>query len=312
MKSRYAFLTVDTEALPNRAPDDHINRLILGVHGEHRAGILEMAAIGAEFSAPLVFFVDLCGVWDDREELKPVVQSLIAKKQDVQLHAHPEYLPESFWRAFKLDSKPRYLNEYSEIRTRYIIKPMANILAGFTGTQPTAFRAGSFRWNASTLKALQKMGIRYSFNNSMQAVCQRQCPYSRPSNQPFMWSNGLIEIPITEKHVFSFLDPPWWARLQYPQSAYFRHRKGGLSWLPGSLPKSESPAVFLLHSWSFLRRDKNGYEVYANDRSLSGFRKFLRRLSLDYDVVTCRDLPDILATGGLGPLPVEDIEKAAL
>lgn len=312
MKSRYAFLTVDTEALPNRAPDDHVNKLILGIHGEHRAGVLEMASIGKEFNAPLIFFLDLCGSWERMDELQEVARTLVSKDQDVQLHAHPEYLPESFWKKHKQKKRPFFLNQYSERRTRFMLTLLAKKLKELTGQAPVAFRAGSFRWNASTLKILQQIGILYSFNNSMGALCMRQCPYSRPTNNLFMWSNGLLEIPVSEKQIFSFLDPPWWARLQYPQSVYFRHRSRWLSWLPGSVPETLNPAVFLIHSWSFLHRDKNGYEIYLNDRAMNGFYKFLRRLRLDFDIISSKDLPDLLERGELLPQYIENVEKAAI
>lgn len=312
MKSRYAFLTVDTEALPNRAPEDHVNRLILGIHGEHRAGVLEMASIGAEFNAPLIFFLDLCGSWDRMDELASAAKSLLAQKQDVQLHAHPEYLPKSFWEGHKLNPRPAFLNQYDEKRTDHILGILAAKFTEITGEKASAFRAGSFRWNASTLKVLKKIGILYSFNNSMGALCMRQCRFSRPTNDIFQWSNGIVEIPVSEKQIFSFLDPPWWARLQYPQSPYFRHRAHWLSWLPGSLSNTVNPAVFLIHSWSFLHRNKKGYEVYVSDRAMNGFRKFLRKLCLDYDIVTSKDLPDLINRGVLTPYYVEDLEKAAI
>lgn len=312
MKSRYAFLTVDTEALPNRAAEDHVNRLILGAHGEHRAGVMEMAGIASEFNAALVFFLDLCGVWDQLDEVAQAARNLLSKKQDIQLHAHPEYFPRDFWKKHKFKRKPSFMNQFGEARTRAVLRILANKLAEITGERPRAFRAGSFRWNASTIKVLHQLGIPYSFNNSMEAVIQRQCSFSRPSNQPFMWSNGIVEIPISEKHIFSFLDPPWWARLQYPQSPYFYRAPKWLSWLPGSAPGDLNPAVVLIHSWSFLHRDKNGHEVYVSDRRMDGFRKFTRRLSLDYDIVTTRDLPDLLARGELGPLPIEETARAAI
>lgn len=312
MKARYALLTVDTEALPNRASEDHVNRLILGIHGNHRAGVLEMGAIAREFNAAMIFFLDLCGSWERMDELKGVAQSLMKAGQDLQLHAHPEYLPESFWQEHKLNKRPFYLNRYPQARADYILTILHDKLAEISGEKPIAFRAGSFRWNASTLKVLKKLGILFSFNNSMGAVCQKQCPFSRPSNEIYQWSNGVVEIPVSEKQIFSFLDPPWWARLQYPQSPYFRHRERMFSWLPGSTPPTLNPAVFLIHSWSFLRRNKAGHEVYANDRAMNGFRAFLRKLTLDYDVITSRDLPDLLARGELRASHVEDVEKAAI
>lgn len=310
MKSRYALLTVDTEALPNRAEADHVNRLILGVHGSHRAGVLEMADICGEFNSALIFFLDLCGAWEQRDELAAVAQELVARGQDVQLHAHPEYLPDSFWNEHKLNKRPFFLNKYKEDRAEYVLTLLTEQLAEMTGKRPVAFRAGSFRWNAATLNVLKKLGIRYSFNNSMGAVCLNQCPFSRPSNEIYQWSNGVVELPVSEKQIFSFLDPPWWARLQYPQSTYFRHRSHWFSWLPGSAPDSLNPAVFLLHSWSFLQRDKNGYEVYANDRVMNGFRKFVRNLKLDYDIITTHELSELIERGEIPISHVEDVSKA--
>lgn len=61
-KNRYAILTVDTEALPKRASKDHVARLMWGEHEAGRAGVAEMSAIGDEFGAKHLFFVDLCGI----------------------------------------------------------------------------------------------------------------------------------------------------------------------------------------------------------------------------------------------------------
>ena len=78
------------------------------------------------------------------------------------------------------------------------------------------------------------------------------------------------------------------------------------------MPSDLNPAIFLIHSWSFLRRDKKGYEVYASDRAMNGFRAFLRRLRLDFDVITTKDLPDLLARGELKPDHIEDVQKAMI
>lgn len=312
MKSKYAILTVDTEALPNRASDDHVNRLILGKHGGHQAGVMEMADIGREFGAPLVFFLDFCGAWSRLEELGEVARQLDAKGQDVQLHAHPEYLPITFWQEHKLDKRPYYLNEYPQERADFMLSLLASTLEGFTGKKPRAFRSGSFRWNKAILSALEKIGVRYSFNNSMCAIYNGQCPFSLPTNHPYRWSNGLVEIPVSEKQIFSFINPTWWARLQYPQSRYYRLRRRGFNFLPGGIEDDLNPAVFLIHSWSFLRRNKEGYQYYDGDGIMDGFRKFLRQLTLDYDVIVTTDLDDLIARGEISISHTEDIEKAAV
>ena len=95
--NRYCILTNDTEALPNRATEDHVNRLMLGKFNEGKAGVQEMAEIAREFNGKITFFVDLCGAYDRKDEILQVVKWLDDHGQDVELHLHPEYLPDEFW-----------------------------------------------------------------------------------------------------------------------------------------------------------------------------------------------------------------------
>lgn len=311
MKTRYAVLTVDTEALPNRAEMDHVNRLILGRHGCHEAGVRDMARIGAEFGISLIFFIDICGAYSRLDELREIASWLHTHGQDVQLHAHPEYLPYTFWRSHRKNKRPWYMNEYTQERSDFVLTHFARILESFTGRAPIAFRAGSFRWNASTLLAMEKNGIKLSFNNSMCAVMNQQCPFSLPTNAPYMWSNGIIEIPVSERHILPFINDSWWARLQYPQSKYFRYRGGKLDYAIGGVSPSQDVMVFLLHSWSFLHRDKQGYEIYLNDRLLEDYRNFLKKLSLECEVITSNDLLELVEQGKIPISHIQDVNSAA-
>ena len=101
-KKRYALLTVDTEALPNRAPGDHVKRLMCGENEKGTAGIREMCSLGDEVGAKHVFFVDMCGAYVCCEEVREVIALLDKAGQDVQLHAHPNFLPPKFWQAHGL------------------------------------------------------------------------------------------------------------------------------------------------------------------------------------------------------------------
>lgn len=138
----------------------------------------------------------------------------------------------------------------------------------------------------------------------------KQCPFSIPTNKPYQWSNGIIEIPVTEKQIFSFINPNWWARLQYPQSKYFRHRPALFNFLPGSTSAELNPAIFLIHSWSFLHRNHEGYEIYQNDELMDNFRKFVRRLTLDFDIVTTKDLEELIADKKIEINSIQDIHQA--
>jgi hypothetical protein len=76
--------------------------------------------------------------------------------------------------------------------------------------------------------------------------------------------------------------------------------------------RSSPLLVYLLHSWSLLYWDKNGYGTYLDDRRLEGYRKLLKHLSKDYDIITTSELVDLLATGKIAVTHTEDLSKAEL
>lgn len=314
MRDRYAMITVDTEALPKRASDDHVNRLIWGRFPKGTAGVAEMCKIGDEFGVKHVFFTDLCGAYSRLDELKEVVRWLDEQGQDVQLHTHPEYLPDSFWKEHGLSNRPQYMNQYTEqARAEFVFKHFAGLMSEVTGKQVLAHRAGSFRWNADTIRALKAVGIPLSFNNSVCAVHNKQCIYSKPTNNPFVWSNGVIEVPMTEKRILGKVGKPeWWARLTYPESSYFRFRPWWGQLLLNTLSGNPSFAVFLLHSWSLLFWDENGLGEYRDDSRMEGYRKLLARLTKDYDVITTAEFLDLKARGKIVVPDTVDLSLAEL
>lgn len=312
MESRYALLTVDSEALPKRADRDHVRRLIWGEHDKGTAGVREMCAVGDEFGAKHVFFVDMCGAYTLRDEMCSVIRWLDNAGQDVQLHAHPEYLPEDFWPQHNFKYRPRFMNQYADDKDDFVIGYFSKMITDITNKPLRAFRAGSFRWNAGTIRALSRHNIPLSFNNSMCAVHNEQCLHSLPTNSPFRWSNGVIEIPMSEKNILPRLERDWWARLQYPQSKFFRYRPWWASFLPGSVSHRMPFMVFLLHSWSLLYWDENGHGCYRDDARIDGYRKLLKQISKDYDIITTEDLLDLIETKKIAISHTEDLTRAEL
>lgn len=312
MKDRYALLTVDTEALPKRAVDQHVERLVWGRHDQGTAGVREMCSLGNEFNAKHVFFVDMCGAYAYLDEMRSVVRWLDENGQDVQLHTHPEYLPDSFWAEHGLDRNPQYMNQYADgARAEFVIKHFSKLISQETGKDIVAHRAGSFRWNACTIRALKAANIPMSFNNSMCAVHAGQCIYSEPTNQPYVWSNHIIEVPTTEKKILPKVGKDeWWARLTYPESNYFHFKPWWGSFLFNAISGNPDFAVFLMHSWSLLYWDEQGHGVYKDDQRLEGYRKLLSRLTKDYDVITTRDFLDLYERGKIKASHTVDVALA--
>jgi hypothetical protein len=310
-KNRYALLTVDTEALPKRASEDHVRRLIWGEHHNGTVGIREMCSIGDDVGSKLVFFVDACGAYSRMEEMSEVVRWLDNAGHDVQLHAHPEYLPEEFWTEHGFTHRPRFLNQYGADKALFTIHHFNQILSGITGKPVHAFRAGSFRWNADTIRALHKVGIPLAFNNSMCALHARQCVYSEPTNLPYRWSNGIIEVPITEHKLFPLFGKERWERFQFPVWGRF----GNPLWRvlrPFEQGKESSFLVLLLHSWSLLYWDKQGHAKYRDNRRIAALRKLVRRLAKDYDIITTQDFLDLHARGKITTTHTRDLAMAEM
>lgn len=307
-------LTVDTEALPKRATGDHVNRLMWGRHEKGTAGIAEMCAIGQEFGVAHIFFVDQCGAYAYLDETCEVVRWLDAAGQDVQLHTHPEYLPVDFWTQHGLDPHPAYMNDYADdARAEFVLRHFGGLISGVTGKRVLAHRAGSFRWNACTIRALKSAGIPLSFNNSMCAMYAGQCVFSTPTEVPYAWSNGVIEVPTTEKRILPKLGKDeWWARLTYPESSYFKFRPWWGKLVLDVFSGSPAFSVFLLHSWSLLYWDENGHATYRNDERLEGYRKLLARVTRDYDVITTREFLDLHARGKIKTPQTVDLSLAEL
>lgn len=309
-KNRYALVSVDTEALPKRAPSDHLNRLIWGKHENGRAGVREMCAVADEFCCKLVFFVDACGAYFYGEAFNEVVRWLDAAGHDVQLHTHSEYLPEEFWKTHGFAYRPRFLNQYDIKKATFTISLFGKVISDLTGKPLNAFRAGSFRWNANTIRALREANIPLSFNNSMPALLNGQCTFSKPGNQPFRWSNGVLEVPVTERRFLPLFGKSWWGRLQFPVSNHFRNPPWRV--LRPYASDDASLLVLLMHSWSLLQWDSQGYGVYRNDKRIEDFRKLMRRLTLDYDVITTGEFLDLVSRGKISVRSAVDLALAEI
>lgn len=309
VKNRYAMLTVDTEALPKRAPGDHVKRLIWGEHENGTAGVREMCSIADEVGGKLVFFVDACASHFYPEEIPEVIRWLDSAGHDVQLHTHSEYLPDDFWAAHGFRYRPRFLNQYMKGKAEFTIGHFSKVISDITKKPVRAFRAGSFRWNSATIRALAAAGIPLSFNNSMKAYVDGNCVHSEPTNSPYLWSNGVIEVPVTERRLFPFLTKDWWERMQFPVSNVFPNFPWPI--LQPLMEQEESSLlVMLLHSWSLLHWDRNGHAVYRGERRTEDFRRLLKRLTLDYDIITTEDFLDLHRRGKLAATDTVSVSKA--
>jgi len=58
--------------------------------------------------------------------------------------------------------------------------------------------------------------------------------------------------------------------------------------------------------------DENDYATYRDDQRIEGYRKLLKKVAKDYDVITVPEFLDLQARGAFGDLKTVDVELAAL
>ncbi len=93
---RRVMLTVDVEAQPARAEREHIDRLIYGnFPGGTDLGIGRMFDIADRYDIRLTCFLDYAEYYLYGDALLDVGRYIVSRQQDLQVHLHPEFIPEA-------------------------------------------------------------------------------------------------------------------------------------------------------------------------------------------------------------------------
>ncbi|MGQ3314628.1 heparinase II/III domain-containing protein [Reyranella sp.] len=295
-------ITVDVEAQPARARDHHVDRLIWGAYPEGRAGIGEMMDLANEFDAVLTMFVD----WAETDlygaAIEEVGREIARRKHDVQLHVHADFFSKKFWSGHNI--KPR-------IDLNLLSLPQAEAIAGeivqrhtrATGLAPTAFRGGGYRFCDSLLHALHQRGVRLDSSlNSM-----RRAEASAMNCKQFVSPSGLLELPISI--VSNYKNGPRPLEFNF-NTGYFRDVASMYAYLDAFWDEhgSDTIAVLVMHSWSFLARGADEHFAYEGLERLNRFRGFLEGLKpAGIEVVSAQQVVDLVTSGRLLVEPPKEV-----
>lgn len=267
-------ITIDTEALPARAADNHIDKLIWGEFDAGRAGIIEICDAIEEFGGKGLFFLDVAGSFKDLAAYREVNSYLERRGHFVEWHYHPEIMGRQFWLNHGASAKTMRQDLFDAVDTKIILSAGLSQFIKITGRRPSAYRAGSFRWNNYTVDFLSKNNIPYSFNACREtSVKPNYATYFPPSPAPFLWPQGVREIPcgevVLDAEIVHFRFPR-----RFPRGVTPLQLADALGAEAGGLVN------MLLHSWSLLERDQeSGHFYYKNDSRVCAFRSLLRDLS---------------------------------
>lgn len=192
------FLTVDTELMWRH----HTAGLDAATIVERS---LEPAGVGvawqlaqlARHELKACFFVDpMCALVFGLDPIKRVVGAILAARQEVQLHLHPN------WTGAKLGDKGAATGAFELIDYSYaeqcdLIAGAADMLVAAGAPEPIAFRSGSYSASDDTLAALAELGFSYdSSHNGSEHPWPSAISLPVEQIAPIV-HHGVIEVPVT-------------------------------------------------------------------------------------------------------------------
>ncbi|MBF0527842.1 MAG: methyltransferase domain-containing protein [Deltaproteobacteria bacterium] len=250
-------LSVDVEALPGRAPDRPVERLIWGgAQGVEGHGIGRLAHIFNSVGVKATFYVDFaaCCLHGDKGIFE-ASQYLVTHGQDVQLHVHSEVLVRNQHWVHETNLIPTFAL-HSFTTANRAIKYAAEKYRKSLGYMPSIFRAGGLWWCTDSILATGVNGISAASNVSLTR------PFA-PCTDVFNWENGVMELPVD-----FCLDP------------YIQNGCGSLLSDVMAILKNKTHKVIscYLHSWSLSPRTSNGYHLVHSPTHQANLEKAIALL----------------------------------
>lgn len=95
-------LTVDVEALPMRASDSHVDKLIYGRIGGEEWGIGKMMDVADRHNIKMTFFLDFAEVETYGDEIIKVGKYIAQRGHDLQIHCHYKLLEKKSVKGFQM------------------------------------------------------------------------------------------------------------------------------------------------------------------------------------------------------------------
>ena len=166
MEKPKCILTVDVEALPMRAPNDHVEKLIMGryksgdLHGGEW-GIGRMMDIADKHNIQMTFFLDFAETELYGEEVTNVGKYIVSRGHDLQVHCHYTFLERKIRERFPYAGKSYYAwyedEEISSYMIDYCLEQYHKCIKEKGGF--IIFRGGEYRFDKAILKKLKEKGV---------------------------------------------------------------------------------------------------------------------------------------------------------
>ncbi|MPT47680.1 MAG: hypothetical protein E2598_04560 [Sphingobium sp.] len=198
------YITIDTEysagmALREGAACRAANFAgsIAGHSEKGDAGIFYQMDSFDRYGLKAVFFVDpMPALLWGTEAIADIVQPIIKRGHDVQLHLHTEWLALAGEKNPLGDRQGHNIRDFSYDEQLFLLNLARSLLMEAGAPSPIAFRAGNYGANDDTLRALAQLGIRYD-SSHCPGIAGGYCDISlSPAQRLPIEHCGIIEMPV--------------------------------------------------------------------------------------------------------------------
>jgi len=251
-------ITIDVEASRYRGRPLPFSKMVYGKLGDKYFGISAIMDICDAYGIKATFFVDVYEYrYFGEEELEKVCESIKKRNHDVQLHTHPGWI-----------SDRTHMKDHTLAEQIKIIQEGKELLYKWIGEYPIAHRAGSYAANMDTLDALRINGIPI---DSSYFLNYPTCNLRFSAVNQIFEQNEIIEIPVT------LFTPLKLGRYKNYRSVDINSCT--LSELKHAISEGYDNdlkvMILFLHSFSFVKRNRNKTSFYPDNYCKQKFDKLL-------------------------------------
>lgn len=280
-------------------------RAIWGRYGHKQLGLPLITDILNDSDLSATFFVD---PFVDEQgypgEMEPVCKFLLDRRQDVQLHIHPNHQHYGLHKAGLEYKRTDNIADLDPESQRKMLEEGCRRLAQWTGHRPVAFRAGNMGASEETLEQLSHVGIKIDSSYAFPYVAG-QCKFK--DDQLYngsKWYGDVLELALS-----GFYQP----RLPglHPAKPLdltgisFEECRSAIQ----KTCRAGADAVIILHSFSLFKVQNIQYEGGRPNRivinRLKRLCKWLDSVSDEFPVRTFSQLGDALEKSEYTPKAVE-------
>lgn len=303
------YLTIDTEyssdlarRLGPNARSENFDRSIACRVPDGEVGIHYQMDVMDASGLKGIFFVDpMPSVIWGIGAVADVVEPILKRGHEVQLHLHPE------WLEIAGDANPirgrtgRNMRDFTEEEQIDLLELGREWLVQAGAPSPIAFRAGNYGANDATLRALKQVGIRYD-SSHVPGIEASECAISLgPNDRKVVRHQGTLEVPVGSVRSFRG------QRHAQITALSIRELRAALRY---AVSQRHQMLNIVSHSFELLSRDRKRANIIVRDR----FTKFCEAVASTAGAQSATFVnrpPQIGDTTGAGDMPHNEIRRVA-